>query len=106
MPAGEPRLICQRSKTSKSLMSGTRPTLAANRWTQRASAPPSTPTTQAGAPSLSLGYSAASQFRALEPAPESSTKRSGRLVEAAFTFTQIKPTRHSKGISAPSAQTR
>ena len=33
--------------------------------------------------------------------PVQSTKRSGRLVEAAFTFTQIKPSRHSKGISAP-----
>ncbi len=98
--SGSAGLICRRSKTSKSLMSGTWPTLAANPWTQRASAPPSTPTTHAGAPSLSFNLRAASQFRALKPAPESSTKRSGLLADAALTFRQIRPSRNSKGISA------
>ena len=81
-------------------MSGTGPTRAVKPWTQRASAPPSTPTTHAGAPSLSFNLRAASQFKALNPAPESSTKRSGLLADATLTFTQIKPSRISKGISA------
>jgi hypothetical protein len=82
-------------------MSGTSPTVAANPWTQRASEPPSTPTTQAGAPSFSFSLRAASKFRALMPAPESSTNRSGLLVETALTFRQISPSRNSNGISAP-----
>ena len=101
MPRGAAGLICRRSKAGKSPMSGTSPTVATNPWTQRALAPPSTPTAQAGAPSFSFSLRAASKFRALMLAPESSTNRSGLLGETALTFRQISPSRNSNGISAP-----
>ena len=50
---------------------------------------------------LQLQLASRVQIQSAHAAPESSTNRSGLLVETALTFRQISPSRNSNGISAP-----